>query len=181
MTLRDQLLQRLNAMPLAAGEHAQLQALLAHANKSLDTQNLSQTRTQLQHLKRLLDFAAVALTLQVVDRSGIKSGVERCYDAAGCNRGEVSDKGKSWFLVVEATDPGGIRAEVPVTSVETGEQRWTRLFAVRVSQAEYLKVKQDKLDDGHVDERMMASKAANSLSLRFNQRAASTPDMIMDW
>lgn len=181
MTLRDQLLQRLNAMPLAAGEHAQLQALLANANKSLDTQNLSQTRTQLQHLKRLLDFATVALTLQVVDRSGIKSGVERCYDAAGCNRGEVSDKGKSWFLVVEATDPGGIRAEVPVTSVETGEQRWTRLFAVRVSQAEYLKVKQDKLDDGHVDERMMASKAANSLSLRFNQRAASTPDMIMDW
>ncbi|MNG33240.1 hypothetical protein D3C84_1194500 [compost metagenome] len=52
---------------------------------------------------------------------------------------------------------------------------------MRVSQAEYLKVKQDKLDDGHVDERMMASKAANSLSLRFNQRAASTPDMIMDW
>ncbi|MNJ39929.1 hypothetical protein D3C77_348110 [compost metagenome] len=179
--MRDQLLQRLKAIPLATGERAQLQALLAHANNSLDAQNLGQTRAQLQHLKRLLEFSAVALTLQVVDRSGTKSGVERCYDAAGCNRGEVGDKGKSWFLVVEATDPGGIRAEVPVTSAETGEQRWTRVFAVRVSQAEYLKVKQDKLDDGHVDERMMGSKAANSLSLRFNQRTASSPDMIMDW
>ncbi|MNJ71208.1 hypothetical protein D3C77_677240 [compost metagenome] len=83
--------------------------------------------------------------------------------------------------MVEATDPAGISANVPVTSSETGKQRWTRLFGVRVSQAEYLKVKQDKLDDGHVDERMMGSKAANSLTLRFNQRTTSNPDMILDW
>ncbi|MNE35699.1 hypothetical protein D3C80_1294750 [compost metagenome] len=83
--------------------------------------------------------------------------------------------------MVEATDAGGISAEVPVTSSETGKQRWSRLFAVRVSQAEYLKVKVDKLDDGHIDDRMMGSKAANSLTLRFNQRTTGNPDMIMDW
>ncbi|MCP6695283.1 DUF6384 family protein [Pseudomonas donghuensis] len=180
-TLREQLLQRFKAMPLAAGDRAQLQALFAQASNSLDTQDTFQAQGQLKHLEQMLDFAAVALTIQVVDRTGIKSGVERCYDAAGCNRGEATDKGKSWFLVVEATDPAGISANVPVTSSETGKQRWTRLFGVRVSQAEYLKVKQDKLDDGHVDERMMGSKAANSLTLRFNQRTTSNPDMILDW
>lgn len=181
ITLRDQLQQRLQAMPLAAGDRAQLQALLAQANNSLHNEDVSQTGDQLKHLKRMLDFAAVPLTLQIVDRTGIKSGVERCYDPAGCNHGEDTDKGKSWFLVVEATDAGGISAEVPVTSSETGKQRWSRLFAVRVSQAEYLKVKVDKLDDGHIDDRMMGSKAANSLTLRFNQRTTGNPDMIMDW
>ncbi|ROL74540.1 DUF6384 family protein [Pseudomonas vranovensis] len=180
-TLRDQLQQRLQAMPLAAGDRAQLQALLAQANNSLHEQNVPQARYQLEHLKQMLDFAAVPLTVQIVDRTGIKSGVERCYDPAGCNRGEDTDKGKSWFLVVEATDAGGISVEVPVTSAETGKQRWARLFAVRVSQAEYLKVKVDKLDDGHIDDRMMGSKAANSLTLRFNQRTTGNPDMIMDW
>ncbi|CAK9891030.1 MULTISPECIES: DUF6384 family protein [Pseudomonas] len=181
MTLRDQLQQRLQAMPLAAGDRAQLQALLAQANNSLHDQNVSQVRTQLQHLKQMLDFAALPLTMQIVDRTGVKSGVERCYDPAGCNHGEDTDKGKSWFLVVEATDAGGISAQVPVTSSETGNQRWTRLFAVRVSQAEYLKVKVDKLDDGHIDDRLIGSKAANSLTLRFNQRTTGNPDMIMDW
>ncbi|MDD1014221.1 DUF6384 family protein [Pseudomonas rubra] len=181
IALRDQLAQRLKAMPLSAGDRTQLQLLLAQANTSLDAREATQTHYRLRHLEQMLDFAAAALTIQIVDRTGVKSGVERCYDPAGCNRGEATDKGKSWFVVVEATNPAGIRVEVPVTSAETGKLQWNGYFAVRVSQAEYLKVKEDKLDDGHVDDRMMGSKAANSLTLRFNQRTTSNPDMIMDW
>lgn len=50
------------------------------------------------------------LTLNIVDRKGTKSGVERNYKASG---------GKSWFVVVEATDSSSNVMKVPVTSAET--------------------------------------------------------------
>ncbi|AZL75351.1 DUF6384 family protein [Pseudomonas oryziphila] len=174
-----QLLQRLKGMPLNSADRQQLMAQAGLAASAVDKRDWPAVEASLAQLQRYLDFTAQPLTVDIVDRPGIKSGVERCYEQADCSPG--SERGKSWYLVVEALDASGSQVEVPVTSVEDGEQRWSNLFAVRISRAEYLKVKDDKLDDGHIGQRRIGLKPANALSLRFNARVSGKPDMILNW
>ena len=176
----DEIEQQLPALRLPPNDLRVVRAQAAQVDKAIDALQARQASDHLSTLDSLLVFARQALELRVVDRYGIKSGVERCYDQALCNQGGDSLQGKSWYLVVEAVDAAGNPISVPVTSSETGESRWASYFGVRVSQAEYLKVKEDKLSDGHIDDLAMGSKPANMLSLKFNQRVAK-PDMILDW
>jgi len=176
----DKIEQQLPALRLPPNDLRVVRAQAAQVDKAIDALQARQASDHLSTLDSLLVFARQALELRVVDRYGIKSGVERCYDQALCNQGGDSLQGKSWYLVVEAVDAAGNPISVPVTSSETGESRWASYFGVRVSQAEYLKVKEDKLSDGHIDDLAMGSKPANMLSLKFNQRVAK-PDMILDW
>lgn len=176
----DEIEQQLPALRLPPNDLRVVRAQAAQVDKAIDALQARQASDHLSTLDSLLVFARQALELRVVDRYGVKSGVERCYDQALCNQGGDSPQGKSWYLVVEAVDAAGNPISVPVTSSETGESRWASYFGVRVSQAEYLKVKEDKLSDGHIDDLAMGSKPANMLSLKFNQRVAK-PDMILDW
>lgn len=176
----DEIEQQLPALRLPPNDLRVVRAQAAQVDKAIDALQARQASGHLSTLDSLLVFARQALELRVVDRYGVKSGVERCYDQALCNQGGDSLQGKSWYLVVEAVDAAGNPISVPVTSSETGESRWASYFGVRVSQAEYLKVKEDKLSDGHIDDLAMGSKPANMLSLKFNQRVAK-PDMILDW
>lgn len=176
----DEIEQQLPALRLPPNDLRVVRAQAAQVEKAIDALQARQASDHLSTLDSLLVFARQALELRVVDRYGVKSGVERCYDQALCNQGGDSLQGKSWYLVVEAVDAAGNPISVPVTSSETGESRWASYFGVRVSQAEYLKVKEDKLSDGHIDDLAMGSKPANMLSLKFNQRVAK-PDMILDW
>ncbi|MBC3413831.1 hypothetical protein HU720_21280 [Pseudomonas sp. SWRI51] len=176
---QQQVLTRLDAMPLSAADRKLLLAWNTEASNDIAALRLKKANATLNVLKDYLDYAARPLSIELVDRPGVKSGVERCYEAAGCSKN--STRGKSWYLVVEPLDATSKPARMPVTSVETGQTQWADLFAVRVSREEYLKVRQDKLDDGHISERMMGSKPANSLMPLFNQRTSSIPDMILEW
>lgn len=172
--------QRIRAMRLPPADLRVVNAQSAQISSALHKLDVSQAERYLSSLDSLLDFAEQPLELRVVDRGGVKSGVERCYDDALCGQGGNSVQGKSWYLVVEAVDAAGNAIAAPVTSSETGESRWASYFGVRVSQAEYLKIKEDKLSDGHIDDRDMGNKPANTLSLQFNKRVAK-PDMILNW
>ncbi|WP_157966830.1 DUF6384 family protein [Pseudomonas sichuanensis] len=179
LDLQRHLLDRLKAMPLPAAERLQMKTWAESAGKDIARLQLKKADATLAALKDYLDFATEPLTLELIDRPGIKSGVERCYEASGCS--ENSLRGKSWYLIVEPLDSTGKPAFAPVTSVEDGTTRWASRFGVRVSYNEYLRVRQDKLDDGHISQRLIGEKPANSLTLRFNQRISPAPDMILEW
>lgn len=165
-------LGRFQEMKLMEGEKSQIAAIHASFKSAADRLDANAADSSLQELNTLRQFAETPLTLNVVDRSGIKSGVERNYAKSG---------GKSWYLVVEATDPSGKVLPVMVKNIETGEKRLVSLFAVRVTQQEYERTKADKQDDGHVDDRLVGEKPANSLTIRYVSRVSSTPDMISEW
>ncbi|WP_194792477.1 DUF6384 family protein [Pseudomonas sp. UFMG81] len=174
-----QVIKQVRALPLSRADLQQVLPLADQAISTADRRDWPGVETLIAQLERYLGFAAQSLTVEIVDRPGIKSGVERCYEPTGCLAD--SSRGKSWYLVVEALDPTGKPVEVPVTSVEDGEKRWSSLFAVRVSRAEYLRVKDDKLDDGHIGQRRVGTKPVNAIGLRFNARVNGKPDMILNW
>ena len=173
--LREQqltILAQFEAMALRATDKAQVSALSRTIASHLAGLDLKAAQITLEDFTNVLAIASTPLELNIVNRAGVKSGVERRHSSTG---------GKSWFLIVEATDPTGKVVAVPVKSVETGEIRNAQMFGVRVSHNEYERVKTDKMADGHVDERHMGRKPANSLTLKFNKRATSKPDLILEW
>jgi len=160
-------------MGLSKTDMDQFQPLFAKVNEAVRQMDAGAAERGLQEIERLRAVAATPLTLEVVSRAGEKSMVERNYDPTG---------GKTWYLLTEATDASGNVVPVPVTSVETGERRYASVFGVRVSRATYEETKNDKLLDGHVDNRLMGKKAANSLTFTFLKGPVKTkPDYLLEW
>lgn len=164
---------RLDALTMSAGDRAIAQSYLDAVTAAANKLDAAANKAGLEDLEQLAAFAESALNVSIVDRKGVKSGVERSYDPS---------KGKSWYLVVEATDAAGAVVPVPIMSIETGQKTFAKLFAVRVSQETYNAVKQDKLADGHVDNKAMGTKPKGALRPVFNLRAlGSPPEFILEW
>lgn len=137
---------------------------------------------QLRALRANTELIPKEVTIRVVDRPGTPSGVERCYDKALCNSNPGSIQGKSWYLVVEAVDLSDRPVLLPTVSSETGTGAWASQFAVRVPQAEYLKVKADKLDDGHLTNRVIGRKPAGRMEVTYlSQRTTDPLETILEW
>lgn len=139
------------------------------ATKALDVRTAKEATAELAQTEQ---FALLPLTLRIVERAGVKSGIERRYKPSG---------GKSWFLIVEAVDPTGTVVPIPVESAETGVKKKVERFGISVPQEEYQKVKEAKLRTGHVGTREVGEKPANSLSFVFTRGIPAKPDMILEW
>nr|WP_256349458.1 DUF6384 family protein [Pseudomonas gingeri] len=165
--------EQVRKMGLSKADAEQFQPLLAKVDQAVKGMDATAAEQGWQAVEQLRAIAATPLTLEVVSRTGEKSMVERNFDPTG---------GKSWYLLTEALDASGNVVPLPITSVETGERRYASIFGVRVNQATYQAVKNDKLADGLVDDRLMGKKAANSLSFVFVKGPVkSKPDYILEW
>ncbi len=164
--------ERFKSMGLVPAEQEQIAAFVAAANTALRERDITHANASLAALKTTLVYAETPLAFNVVDRAGVNSGVERNYSASG---------GKSWYLITEAVDPSGNVVPVTVTSVESGAKKQATLFGVRVSKDVYESVKADKREDGHVDNRTLGKKPANSLTPQFTRAFSTQPDMILEW
>ncbi len=164
--------ERFKSMGLTPAEQEQVAAKVAAANAAVRERDTARVKESLAVLKATLAYAETPLTFNVVDRAGVNSGVERNYSASG---------GKSWYLIAEAIDPSGKAFPVTVASAESGTINQATLFGVRVSREVYESVKADKMEDGHVDNRMLGKKPANSLTPQFTRAFSAQPEMILEW
>lgn len=98
------------------------------------------------------NFVATPLTFKIVQEKGVKSGVRRTNPK--------HPDAKIHYLVVDALDPSGTPLPIEVENVETGEKTITSRFAVRVTAEKYEAVKQDKISDGLLDDRLVGRKDA---------------------
>ncbi|CAN7612858.1 DUF6384 family protein [Pseudoduganella sp. LjRoot289] len=163
---------RFDKMGLPAEDRARVAALRQAAAAAAARLDAAQVTALAAEARSLLEFARLPLTIRVADRQGVRSGVERNYNASG---------GKSWYLIVEALDADGRAVPAPVRSVERGASGWAKLWGVRVSREEYLKVKAEKQSSGHVDSLDMGGKAANTLTVHYARTLKPEPDMITEW
>ena len=137
---------------------------------ALDQLDLQLAKESVQQLEKWVNFANTSLTLRIVDRQGVKSGIERTYDESG---------GKAWYLVVEAIGSDGEMFPMLVKNDETGVVKGGNMFAIRVTEQTYQKVKNDKLADGHIDHAVMGKKAAGQMTFKYQY--AVLPGTITEW
>ena len=134
-------------------------ALLADGERAVrsgDRSAITGTTTQLIALR---DELTREFTLTVVSRPGESSGVWR--------RPPRGNQARNYYLIVEALAPDGRNLSIPVRNEETGAVETVAKFGVRVPQATFDSVAQDKRDDGIVQKNRFGVKRRGVLTIDY--------------
>ncbi len=122
------------------------------AIKSRNVQSLTQTVNEMDKLDEALNQE---FKLIIVDRSGVKSGIDRYYN---------KDKGKpSYYIIVEAVR-NGVALPRYINNFETGKVERVTIWGEKVSNDTYERVKADKMDNHHVDNNLVGHKQKGYLN-----------------
>lgn len=116
---------------------------------------LGDAQARLAELRELQQVLAQEYTVRIVSRPGEPSGVWRVPQA--------NPRARNYYLIVEALDRDGRPVQVPVTSEEDGRTARVSKWGLRVPEAEFERVRQDKLRDGVVDQPVVGVKRAGEL------------------
>lgn len=162
--LPERLAQQHEAVLALAGTDAARQAagrLFAAATAALDNDDSAAAKTSLAQLEQMQRILQQEYVIQVVNRPGERSGVWRIPD--------VNQEARNYYVIVEAVDPTGRHLQVPVRSEETGRTETVASWGLRVDEATFERVRQDKLDDGIIQNDRFGSKPRGRLEPRFDQ------------
>lgn len=165
-TARIELAETLPAQIAAAGEAAAAEAkttdararvaqLQADAAAALARADAAAARVAAAALQRLHGDLARVYDLRIVSRPGEDSGVYRIPD--------VNSGARNYYLIVEAVTPDGKLLSLPVTNEEDGRTANVTKWGVRVPQRSYEAVRRDKLDDGILQDAIVAVKPRGAL------------------
>lgn len=160
---------------LAATRDAALRAdaarLRGEGEAAVAAANLAEARARRDALATLAARLSAAYTVRIVNRPGESSGVWRVP--------ALNPSARNFYLVVEAIDADGRPVAVPVTSEEDGETRRVSRWAQRVSEAEFERVRRDKLADGVIDQPVIGRKQAGTLATAWT--VATPGGAILAW
>ena len=144
-----------------------LQTSLLADLKDLNFENVKNYQTMMAYYIKL---AQTNLTLTIVDHPDHKSGVERTHE---------NTNGKSWYLIVQALTPTGKPTSIWVKSIETGESKLVEMFGQQVTLKAFNDVKEDKINDGHIDNNKLCTKPKGRLI--FNCPNSVKSGRISEW
>lgn len=110
-------------------------------------------------LTALRDLLRQEYSLRIVNRQGVQTGFWRIPD--------VNTEATNYYLVVEAIGPEGNVLSIPVESEENDQTETVNIWGVRVPEAVYRSVEQDKLDDGIIQRNVMGIKQFGFLNVDY--------------
>lgn len=135
-------------------------------------QKLADIDTEVSNIQNMATFAKTPITLKIVNKTGVKAGVERNYNAS---------KGKSWYAIVEPYTDYGDVTKMKVKNVEDGTEAISGLFGVSITHEAYKALKADKLDNGHVDNDLIGKKPADNLKFSYETSVTTPTHFILKW
>jgi len=146
-------LEQVSAAALSAAESEEarrrIELLQAEASLALSRSDAEAARVALDALERLRSDLLQTYEVRIVSRPGEDSGIYRIPD--------VNTGARNYYLIVEAITPDGERLALPVRNEETGATEVVSKWAVRVPEAIYEAVRRDKLEDGIVQNDIVAT------------------------
>lgn len=140
---------------LSAAANADVQVIHAQARQALNAGDVPLARGRIDRLSALAETVNQAYELRILSRPNEQSGVWRHPDG---NR-----SARNHYIIVEAIAPDGQPVQLPITSEEDQVQRRVSRFGIRVPQSVYDAVRQDKLDNGLIDNPVFAVKRRGDL------------------
>lgn len=149
----------------------QLTDLQSRSAATLASGDVGAAKLALAEFDQAMAQVGLAYSLRIVNRDGVQSGVWRYHESA--------PDGKNYYLVVEAIDASGHAQTLPVLNEETQRIEQVALFALRVPQSEYERVKADKLDNGLIEDDVVGEKRRGELGPEY--RIAGVGGAITAW
>mgnify|MGYP001811973450 FL=1 len=130
-----------------------VEALEAEAASAISRLDAARARQAIANLKVMREDLTLTYNLVIVQRG--QSAVETTPD--------YNPNARNYYLIVEAIAPDGSKLSRSITNEETGQKETVDVWAVRVPQQTYLDVRDDKLDDGIIQERVIGMKQRGAL------------------
>ena len=161
------------ARDLVATERAsdRVEALIGRASTALDVADFPTAQTAVADLERAVAVLGTTYEVTIVSRPGVLTGVIRTPE----DRNDVDN----YYLVVEARDGANRVVSVPIRSEEDGSVKSVRYWGVRVSEAQFNRVRDDKADDGIVQNNAAGHKPLGALEIDYDIDA--TGGLIHTW
>lgn len=154
-----------------AAPRAEAARLLAEGEAAARAGNLAEARARRTALSDLAARLAAAYSVRIVNRPGVPSAVWRVPAA--------NPRARNHYLIVEALDRSGNPVEVPILSEEDGSTARVSRWGIRVPEAEFERVRRDKLADGIVDQPVVGEKPAGTLDTRWTIQTGG--GAILSW
>lgn len=145
--------------------------LLAEGEAAARAGNLNEARARRTALQDLAARLAADYSVRIVNRAGEPSAVWRVPAA--------NPRARNYYLVVEAMDRNGRPVEVQVTSEEDGRTARVSRWGLRVPEAEFERVRRDKLADGIIDQPVIGRKAAGATATEWTVQTSG--GAILSW
>ncbi len=150
-------LQATRAQVVAVSEvdaaSAQAAVLYQQGVTAMERGDYAEARLNLNSLESLLAQLRSAYTLRIVAEPD--SGVWRIPD--------VNIGARNYYIIVEAIDQNGRRVSVPVLDEEIGEVETVTSWGLRVDEQTFNAVRDDKLDDGIIQNNVFGHKRSGVL------------------
>jgi hypothetical protein len=153
------------------GAADKLEAIYNDALSAVQAGNAEKINSTRQALQAAHDMLKQEYAIQVVSRPGTPSGVWR-YPVN-------SRTARNYYLIVEAISPSGQRLSLPITSEEDGSVRTVSEWGLRVDPRVFERVKQDKVDDGIVNDKQVGKKQRGYLTPTYT--ISTTGAAITEW
>lgn len=163
--------QRITAVTRNAEAIARADRLLAEGQAAARAGALADGRAKLAEMQALRADLAQEYQLRIVSRPGEPSGIWRVPQG--------NPRARNYYLVVEAVDRAGRPVEVSLTSEEDGRTARVTKWGLRVAEAEFDRVRRDKLQDGVVDQPVIGRKAVGELAPHWD--IPTTGGAILTW
>jgi hypothetical protein len=144
----DRLYNAIKSIALENAAIEQADNLYRESKLSAENVNVKQLRQAVGNLGSLDNLLEQEYKITIVSREGVKSGIDRYY------KGELS----GYYLIVEARDSKGNAIQKQIKNVEDGKTYNVTMWGEKVSKAVYERVKQDKMDDGIVNDNIFGTK-----------------------
>ena len=109
--------------------------------------------------------------IRIISRPGEPTGLTRIPQS--------NPEAENFYIVVEAVDPDGTVLNRQITSEESGETGTVNKWAQRVSEPIFNAVRQDKTDDGIVQDQVLGEKRRGNLDI--NWRTGVGEGAIYQW
>lgn len=159
----------IHAVAEAPEAETRADALHQSATTALRRGDAADARDGLASLRQLQETLERAYELRIALEPD--TGVWRVPD--------VNTGARNYYIVVEAVDARGRPVAVPIRSEETGEVETVERWGLRVDEATFERVRDDKLDDGILQERRFGEKRAGALEPDY--RFPTSGGAITEW
>jgi hypothetical protein len=143
---------------------AEVDKAIAAGNAAVAAGDAAAMRRAIADLGALRARLNQAYQLRIVARPGEDTGVFRIPD--------VNQSARNYYIVVEAVDDRGTVVSLPITSEEDGSVKTVAKWAVRVPEATFNAVRDDKADDGIVQNSVLGEKRRGTLAVDYRMAVA---------
>lgn len=141
------------------------------AEAAYENENYTQANKLKEDLQNTLKQLQRAYKIRIISRPNESSGIWRVA--------EINSTNRNYYLIVEAIDANNQALALPIVNEENNQQQIVKKWGLRVDQATFNRVANDKRDDGIIQNNIVGEKARGVLTPKY--RIQTNGKAITNW